>query len=131
MGTVTGYESATAGVIVIVSSIAHHQGSNLSGVAYSAAKSGLVGLNRQLAREFGPYGIRVNAVAPGIVASERVATKFGTYSDGERQALLARIPLGRLGRVEEIASVVTFLSSPGAAYIHGALIDVNGGLYMP
>ena len=65
-----------AGVIVIVSSIAHHQGSNLSGVAYSAAKSGLVRLNRQLAREFGPYGIRVNAVAPGIVASERVATKL-------------------------------------------------------
>ena len=120
-----------AGAVIIVSSIAHHQGSNLSGAAYSAAKSGLVGLSRQLAREFGPYGIRVNAVAPGIIASERVAAKFSSYSESERRALLGRIPLGRVGTVEEVASVVTFLASPAAAYVHGALIDINGGLYMP
>jgi NAD(P)-dependent dehydrogenase (short-subunit alcohol dehydrogenase family) len=120
-----------SGAIILVASIAARQASHLSGVAYTAAKSGLVGLNRHLARELGPFGIRVNAVAPGIVASERVAAKFESYSDGERQTLLARIPLGRIGRVEEIASVVTFLASPGGAYIHGAVIDVNGGLYMP
>jgi 3-oxoacyl-[acyl-carrier protein] reductase len=120
-----------SGSIVMVASIAARQASHLSGAAYSAAKAGLVGLNRHLARELGPFGIRVNAVAPGIVASERVAAKFDSYSDAERQALLARIPLGRIGRVDEIASVVTFLASPGGAYIHGAVIDVNGGLYMP
>jgi 3-oxoacyl-[acyl-carrier protein] reductase len=120
-----------SGAIVLVTSIAARQASHLSGVAYTAAKSALVGMNRHLAREFGPFGIRVNAVAPGIIASERVAAKFDSYPDSERKALLGRIPLGRIGRVEEIASVVTFLASPGAAYVHGAIIDVNGGLYMP
>jgi len=120
-----------AGCIVMVSSIASRQASNLSGAAYSAAKSGLVGFNRHLAREVGPFGVRVNAVAPGIVASERVAAKFESYADGERAAVLARIPLGRIGNVDEIAGVVTFLASPAAAYVHGALIDVNGGLWMP
>jgi 3-oxoacyl-[acyl-carrier protein] reductase len=120
-----------SGTIVLVTSIAARQASHLSGVAYTAAKTALVGLNRHLAREVGPFGIRVNAVAPGIIASERVAAKFDSYPDSERQALLAKIPLGRIGRVEEIASVVTFLASPAAAYIHGAVIDVNGGLYMP
>ena len=120
-----------AGAIILVSSIASRQASHLSGAGYSAAKSGLVGLSRHLAREVGPFGIRVNAVAPGIIGSERVAAKFATYSESERQALVGRIPLGRIGRVEEIASVVTFLASPGAGYIHGALIDVNGGLFMP
>jgi 3-oxoacyl-[acyl-carrier protein] reductase len=120
-----------SGTIILMTSIAARQASHLSGVAYTAAKSALVGMNRHLAREFGPFGIRVNAVAPGIIASERVAAKFDSYSEKERQALLGRIPLGRIGRVEEIASVVTFLASPGAAYVHGAVIDVNGGLYMP
>jgi|KBSMisStaDraftv2_1062788.scaffolds.fasta_scaffold234907_1 3-oxoacyl-[acyl-carrier protein] reductase len=120
-----------SGTIVLMTSIAARQASHLSGVAYTAAKSALVGMNRHLAREFGPFGIRVNAVAPGIIASERVAAKFDSYSESERQELLGKIPLGRIGRVEEIASVVTFLASPGAAYVHGAVIDVNGGLYMP
>lgn len=119
------------GSIILVASIAARQASHLSGAAYSAAKSGLVGLNRHLARELGPFGIRVNTVAPGVVASERVAAKFNAYSEEERQALVSRIPLGRIGRVEEIASVVAFLASPGGGYVHGAVIDVNGGLYMP
>ncbi len=119
-----------SGSIVIISSIASRQASHLSGVAYTASKSGLVGLNRHLARELGPFGIRVNAIAPGIIASPRVAAKFETYTEAERQAILARIPLGRIGRVEDVAEVAAFLASDAAAYVHGALIDVNGGLYM-
>ena len=123
-------KSQRSGVIVSVASIASRQPSNLSGIAYTAAKSGLAGLNRHLAKELGPFGVRVNAVAPGIIASERVQAKFGTYTEAERGAINARIPLGRIGTVEEVASVVAFLASPAASYVHGALIDINGGMFM-
>ena len=125
-----GMRARNAGAIVIVSSIAAHTASNLSSAAYTAAKTGLVGFARHLAKEVGPFGIRVNTVAPGIIASERVVNKYERYTAAERQALLARIPLGRIGRVEEVASVVAFLASESASYIHGALIDINGGLFM-
>jgi NAD(P)-dependent dehydrogenase (short-subunit alcohol dehydrogenase family) len=115
---------------VNVASVAAHVASNLSNAAYTAAKTGIVGLSRHLAKELGAFNIRVNTVAPGIIASERVAAKYATYSEDERSALLSRIPLGRIGRVEEVASVVAFLGSEGASYIHGALIDINGGLFM-
>ena len=72
----------------------------------------------------------MNAVAPGIIASERVQAKFETYTDEERAAIHARVPLGRIGTVEEVASVVAFLASPGASYVHGALIDINRGMFM-
>jgi 3-oxoacyl-[acyl-carrier protein] reductase len=123
-------KSRRSGVIVSVASIASRQPSNLSGIAYTAAKSGLAGLNRHLAKELGPFGIRVNAIAPGIIGSERVQAKFDTYTEAERAAINARIPLGRIGSVEEVASVVAFLASPAAAYVHGALIDINGGMFM-
>ena len=123
-------KSQRSGAIVTVASVASRQASNLSGIAYTAAKSGLAGLNRHLAKELGPFGIRVNAVAPGIIASERVQAKFDTYTEAERAAINARVPLGRIGSVEEVASVVAFLASPGASYVHGALIDINGGLFM-
>jgi 3-oxoacyl-[acyl-carrier protein] reductase len=123
-------KSRRSGAIVTVASIASRQASNLSGIAYTAAKSGLAGVNRHLAKELGPFGIRVNAVAPGIIASERVQTKFETYTDAERAAINARIPLGRIGTVDEVASVVAFLASPAASYVHGALVDINGGMYM-
>ena len=123
-------KSRRSGVIVTVASIASRQPSNLSGIAYTAAKSGLAGLNRHLAKELGSFGIRVNAVAPGIIGSERVQGKFDTYTEAERAAINARIPLGRIGTVEEAASVVAFLASPAASYVHGALIDINGGMFM-
>jgi 3-oxoacyl-[acyl-carrier protein] reductase len=123
-------KSQRSGAIVTVASIASRQASNLSGIGYTAAKSGLAGLNRHLAKELGPYGIRVNAVAPGIIASERVQAKFETYTGEERAAIHARVPLGRIGSVEEVASVVAFLASPAASYVHGALIDINGGMFM-
>jgi NAD(P)-dependent dehydrogenase (short-subunit alcohol dehydrogenase family) len=123
-------KSRRSGAIVTVASIASRQASHLSGIAYTAGKSGLAGLNRHLAKELGPFGIRVNAVAPGIIASDRVRAKFDTYTDAERAAIHARVPLGRIGTVEEVASVVAFLASPGASYVHGALIDINGGMFM-
>ena len=123
-------KSRRSGAIVTVASVASRQASNLSGIAYTAAKSGLAGLNRHLAKELGAFGIRVNAVAPGIIASERVQAKFDTFSEAERAAINARVPLGRIGSVEEVASVVAFLASPAASYVHGALIDINGGLFM-
>ena len=127
---VPGMKARRSGCIINVSSIAAHVASNLSGVAYTAAKTGMVGLSRHLAKELGPFGIRVNTVAPGIVASERVAAKYETFSETERAGILARIPLGRIGRMDEIASVIAFLASEQASYIHGALIDINGGLFM-
>ena len=127
---VPAMKAARAGAIVMVSSVAAHTASNLSSAAYTAAKTGMVGFARHLAKELGPHGIRINTIAPGIVASERVAQKYDTYTDAERSAMLARIPLGRIGTVDEVASVVAFLLSEGASYIQGALIDVNGGLYM-
>lgn len=127
---VPAMKARRSGAIVNVASVAAHVASNLSNAAYTAAKTGIVGLSRHLAKELGPFNIRVNTVAPGIIASERVAAKYATYSDDERSALLSRIPLGRIGRVEEVASVVAFLGSEGASYIHGALIDINGGLFM-
>lgn len=120
-----------SGVIVNVASVAARQPSHLSGLVYTAAKSGLSGVTRHLAREFGAQGIRVNTVAPGLIRSERVGAKIDRLPPADRQALLARIPLGRAGTVEEVADVVAFLAGPKAAYVHGAIIDVNGGLFMP
>jgi len=123
-------KARNSGSIVMVSSVAAHTASNLSSVAYTAAKTGMVGLARHLAKELGAYGIRVNTVAPGIIASPRVTAKYESFTDAERAAMLARIPLGRIGQVDEVAPVVAFLASASASYIHGALIDVNGGLFM-
>ncbi len=119
------------GRIINMSSQAGRSGSELSGVVYASAKAGLLGFTRQLARQVSPYGIVVNAVAPGIVLSgDRIQKKWDERSESERETMLKSIPLGRLGQPEDIVPVVLFLASEEAGYITGAVIDVNGGRYM-
>ncbi len=93
---------------------------------YAAAKAGLLGLTRSLARELGSRNITVNAVAPGLIETDMTAVIQGEM----REAMLARIPLGRAGHPEEVAGLVAYLASEAAAYITGATIAIDGGLTM-
>lgn len=114
------------GAVVNISSLAARVGGIVSGADYASSKAGVVGLTRTLARQYGPRGIRVNAVAPGPIMTEMTRH----WSDEVRRDFIARIPLGRLGTPEDVARVVVFLAGPDSAYLTGATIDVNGGLYM-
>ena len=96
------------------------------GPAYMASKAGLLGLTRHIATELGPYGITANAVAPG-----RIATALGTTSGAAVAADYAkRVPVGRIGEADEVAAAIEFLASERASFINGAVIDVNGGMFM-
>ena len=119
------------GRIINMSSQAGRSGSELAGLTYASAKAGILGFTRQLARQVAPYGILVNAVAPGVIMSgERIEKKWQERSEAERQEMLRAIPLGRIGTPEDVVPVVLFLASEGAGYITGAVIDVNGGRFM-
>jgi 3-oxoacyl-[acyl-carrier protein] reductase len=95
-------------------------------VNYAASKAGLIGLTKSLAREFASRNITVNAVAPGFISTAMTEA----LTDEQRSGILAQVPLGRYGTVEDIASSVTFLASDAAGYITGHTLDVNGGMYM-
>ncbi|MEO7773724.1 MAG: 3-oxoacyl-ACP reductase FabG [Steroidobacteraceae bacterium] len=99
---------------------------NAGQVNYSAAKAGLIGFTMSLAREVASRGITVNAVAPGFIDTDMTRG----LSEEHKQALLAQIPVGRLGSVDDIAGAVVFLASPAAGYITGQTLSVNGGMYM-
>ena len=94
---------------------------------YAAAKAGLLGLTKSLAQELASRNITVNAVAPGFIDTDMTRA----LTEEQRAALLTRVPLGRLGKPEDIAAAVLFLVSPTAAYITGETLHVNGGMYMP
>ena len=112
-----------APAIVVVSSVAADQG--LPGqVAYAAAKAGVVGMARTLAAEWGPRGVRVNVVMPGVITTPKVRALPETMRDG----LAASVPLRRLGAPEEVASVIAFLASDDAAFVNGVVLPVDGGL---
>lgn len=119
------------GAIVNISALAAHWRASLAGVQYTAAKAGIEGLTRQLAYDWGKAGIRVNAVAPTVtISGERVQALWEGKSEEEKQKVLSAIPLGRLGTLEEIASVVVFLASDESSYVTGITIDVSGGRYL-
>ncbi|MER6827329.1 SDR family NAD(P)-dependent oxidoreductase [Streptosporangium sp. NPDC000563] len=115
------------GSVVLFSSVnGRHGGNRLSGPAYATAKAGLIGLTRHLAKDQAARGIRVNAVAPGPVATPMLTR----LSEEEMDALRRQIPLGRVTGPEEIAGTVEWLCSSSAASVTGAVIDVNGGMWM-
>jgi 3-oxoacyl-[acyl-carrier protein] reductase len=120
-----GMLKARAGRIISITSVVGSSG-NPGQVNYSAAKAGIAGLTRSLAREIGSRAITVNCVAPGFIDTDMTRA----LTDAQRGQLLAQIPLGRLGRPEDVAAAVLFLASPGAGYITGATVHVNGGMYM-
>jgi 3-oxoacyl-[acyl-carrier protein] reductase len=114
-----------SGCIVNITSVVGASG-NAGQANYAAAKAGVAGLTRSLARELGSRNITVNCIAPGFIATDMTEV----LPEAQKAALLAQIPLGRLGAPEEIAAAVVFLASPGGAYITGSELHVNGGMYM-
>jgi len=119
------------GRIVNISALAGRSTASLAGIQYTSAKAGIGGLTRHLAKEMGKFNIYVNAVAPGITMSgPRVEALWNEKSEEEKRKVLSSIPLGRLGKPEDVANVVLFLASDEASYITGATIDSNGGRWM-
>lgn len=114
------------GRIINVASIAGKMGDIASAPGYGPSKAGVIALAKTLARELAPWGITVNAVAPHAIETEMTAG----WTPQQRAALVAQIPLGRLGTIEEVAEAVTFLVSPLAGFITGETLDINGGVWM-
>ncbi len=113
------------GRIINITSVVGASG-NAGQANYAAAKAGVAGMTRSLARELGSRGITVNCVAPGFIATDMTEV----LPEAQKAALMAQIPVGRLGEPSEIADAVAFLASPKAAYITGSELHVNGGMYM-
>lgn len=116
---------ARKGRIISIASVVGFTG-NAGQTNYSAAKAGMIGFTKSLAREVGSRGITVNAVAPGFIDTDMTRE----LPEEQHKKLLSEIPLGRLGAPEEIANAVVFLASPAANYITGETLHVNGGMYM-
>ncbi|QJD29767.1 3-oxoacyl-ACP reductase FabG [Methylococcus geothermalis] len=121
-----GMMKARTGRIVNITSVVGLTG-NAGQTNYAAAKAGIIGFTKSLAKEIGSRGITVNSVAPGFIDTDMTRA----LPEAHKTALLTSIPLGRLGRAEEIAGAVAFLCSDDAAYITGETLHVNGGMFMP
>ena len=120
-----GMMKARTGRIINISSVVGATG-NPGQANYAAAKAGMIGFTKSLAREVGSRGITVNAIAPGFIATDM--TKG--LDEAQRAALFSQIPLGRLGSPDDIAAAAEFLAGPGAAYVTGETLHVNGGMFM-
>jgi len=120
-----GMMKARKGRIISIASIVGLTG-NPGQANYAAAKAGIIGFTKSLAREVGSRNITANVIAPGFIDTDMTRA----LNDSQRAALSAQVPLGRLGQPDDIAAAVAFLVSPGAAYITGETLHVNGGMYM-
>jgi 3-oxoacyl-[acyl-carrier protein] reductase len=120
-----GMMKARYGRIINITSVVGSSG-NPGQANYAAAKAGVAGMSRALARELGSRNITVNCVAPGFIDTDMTKA----LPEMQRDALLGQIPLGRLGHADEVAATVAFLASPRAGYITGTTLHVNGGMYM-
>jgi 3-oxoacyl-[acyl-carrier protein] reductase len=123
---VRGMMKARWGRIINVASVVGVTG-NAGQANYAAAKAGIIGFTKSVAKEIGSRGITANVIAPGFIDTDMTRS----LDDGQRQALLSQVPLGRLGAVEDIAKAVGFLASDDAGYLTGETLHVNGGMYMP
>jgi len=124
-GVLRGMMKARWGRIVNIGSVVGATG-NPGQANYAASKAGLVGMSKSLAHEVARRGVTVNCVAPGFIETAMT----GKLTDGQREKILAQIPAGRMGRADEVAGAVAYLVGPGAAYVTGATLHVNGGLAM-
>ena len=116
------------GRIIQVSSVVAEQGSLYDQVHYAASKAGQLGITKTLARTGAPYGITVNAITPGVIKTDLVLESLGI--EGRLDAVLKKIPMGKLGELEDMGTTAVFLASDEAKYITGVTIQLNGGLYI-
>jgi 3-oxoacyl-[acyl-carrier protein] reductase len=114
------------GRIVNLSSLAGQQGSAVNGAHYAASKAGILALTKSIARELAPFGVTVNVVAPAVIEGPLVDALAPEAVEG----LISSIPVGRIGRADEVATLIAYLASDEAGYITGATFDVNGGSFM-
>jgi NAD(P)-dependent dehydrogenase (short-subunit alcohol dehydrogenase family) len=125
----SGMKERGWGRIVNISSVGARTGSVSQAAVYAATKAGLIALTKNFARNYGPFGVTVNAVAPGAIETPMVAGQ-AEVTPGFREAVTAQVPLRRFAQPAELAAVVAFLASDAASFVTGATVDVNGGWFM-